>query len=357
MLSNFLSSDPAIEVVGSAANGEIGLLKISVLHPDVVILDIEMPVMDGLQVLAELRKSNQTLPVIMFSTLTNRGAVATLDALALGASDYATKSTEGVDALEHVCADLIPKIKALCPNRVPPPAASTRLPASATSGPSRARAEVHGPVEILTIGASTGGPNALARLICGLAGRLPFPVVIVQHMPQIFTRLLAERLAALSGYDVAEAKAGELLKAGEVRIAPGGLHMDLIKSSDGMRIRTHKGPPENSCRPAVDVLFRSVAQIYGPRSLAVVLTGMGQDGLLGCGLIREAGGRVLVQDEGSSVVWGMPGAVANAGLADKILTLPDLSSEINRLATRHRVPPVKTSINPNLISDPIPQSI
>jgi two-component system, chemotaxis family, protein-glutamate methylesterase/glutaminase len=184
--------------------------------------------------------------------------------------------------------------------------------------------------EILAIGVSTGGPNALSALLPGLSRNFPVPIVIVQHMPPLFTRLLAERLAALWAFPAREGEAGALLRPGEIWLAPGGFHMEIAKATDGVRLRTHEGPAENSCRPAVDVLFRSVAQVFGPRSLAVVLTGMGQDGLRGCECIREAGGQVLAQDEASSVVWGMPGAVSQAGLAEKVLPLDELAAEINR---------------------------
>ncbi len=182
----------------------------------------------------------------------------------------------------------------------------------------------------MAIGVSTGGPKALATLLPGLAKNFPVPVLIVQHMPPLFTRMLAERLAAVSGFTTREGENGALLLPGEVWVAPGGLHLELERSGTTVRLRTQDGPPENSCRPAVDVLFRSVALLYGSRTLAVVLTGMGQDGLRGCERIREAGGQVLAQDEASSVVWGMPGAVSQAGLANRVLPLSQLAFEINR---------------------------
>jgi len=182
----------------------------------------------------------------------------------------------------------------------------------------------------VVIGVSTGGPNALAEMMPGLAASFPVPVLIVQHMPALFTRLLAERLSSVSSLLVREGEAGALVRPGEAWIAPGGHHMEAERAADGVRLRIHDGPPENSCRPSVDVLFRSVAKIYGDNALAVVLTGMGQDGLVGCQWIREAGGRVIAQDEATSVVWGMPGAVSQAGLAEKVLPLGDIAAEINR---------------------------
>jgi len=286
-----------------------------------------MPVMDGLKTLAAIRKTHPRLPVIMFSTLTERGASATLDALALGASDYTTKPANVGSvgaAMLRIRDELIPKIKGLCrrgpaqPALVPPRAGAEGRPAPLAIA------------EILAIGVSTGGPNALSTLLPGLSRSFPAPIVIVQHMPPLFTRLLAERLAAVSGLPAREGEAGAPLRPGEVWVAPGGFHIEVERAADGLRLRTHQGPPENSCRPAVDVLFRSVARVAGDRTLAVVLTGMGSDGLHGCQCIHEAGGQVLAQDEASSVVWGMPGAVSQAGLAAKVLPLHELAAEINR---------------------------
>ena len=334
MLSDLLASDPDIEVVGTAANGQIGVAKITQLNPDLVTLDIEMPVMDGLETLRAIRKTYRKLPVIMFSTLTEAGAAATLDALSLGASDYVAKPANVGSvgaALERIRVELIPKIKGLCRPAIAPRSAGPRSGVGLEIKNSLGTTGIanHRP-EVLAIGVSTGGPNALATLMPGLVRNFPVPIVIVQHMPPMFTRLLAERLAVVSGLVAHEGVAGALLRPGEIWVAPGGFHMEVARTAEGVSLRTHEGPPENSCRPAVDVLFRSVAQTYGARSLAVVLTGMGQDGLRGCGNIREAGGQVLAQDEASSVVWGMPGAVSQAGLAHKVLPLSELAAEINR---------------------------
>ncbi len=333
LLSNCLAEDPDIEVVGTAANGQIALAKIEQVNPDLVTLDIEMPVMDGLQALAAIRKTHPRLPVIMFSTLTERGASATLDALSLGASDYVTKPANVGSvgaAILRVRDELIPKIKGLCRRGPAPPTLAPPRPGAEASKNFEARPATLARPEILAIGVSTGGPNALSALLPGLARNFPAPIVIVQHMPPLFTRLLAERLAAVSGLPAREGEAGALLRPGEIWVAPGGFHLEVERVRDGICLRTHQGPPENSCRPAVDVLFRSVAQVFGDRALAVVLTGMGQDGLRGCECIREAGGQVLAQDEASSVVWGMPGAVTQAGLAGKVLPLHELAAEINR---------------------------
>ncbi|MFO1487639.1 MAG: chemotaxis response regulator protein-glutamate methylesterase [Verrucomicrobiota bacterium] len=327
LLTDCLQADPDIEVAGTAANGQIALSKITQINPDLVTLDVEMPFMDGHQTVAAIRKTHPRLPIIMFSTLTEHGADATFRALSLGANDFVTKPSNVGSvgaAMEQIRLELLPRIKNLC-RREPIAKPATTGGASACAAPvDRPRG-----VDVLAIGVSTGGPNALAALLPELAVNFPVPIVIVQHMPPLFTRLLADRLGAACKCPAHEGRAGALLKAGEIWVAPGGLHMEVEKSPEGVRLRIHEGPPENSCRPAVDVLFRSVASVYGGRVLAVVLTGMGQDGLRGCEFIREAGGMILAQDEASSVVWGMPGAVSNAGLAEKILPLSELAAEIN----------------------------
>jgi two-component system chemotaxis response regulator CheB len=346
MVSEVLSEDPAILVVGSAANGKIGLSKIPQVNPDLVTLDIEMPEMDGLATLAGIRKTWPRLPVIMFSTLTRRGATATLDALALGANDYVTKP-EHVEntaaAAQFLRRELIPRIKALCHRTTLQPAAGHSAVAAAMAATAAAAARAPAgvrppskPVEIVTIGVSTGGPNALATVIPSLPADFPVPIVIVQHMPPMFTRLLAERLASQSSVRVVEATEGAVLEPGLALIAPGDYHMLLRRDVRGVSVVLNQDPPENSCRPAVDVLFRSVAQVYGASVLAVILTGMGQDGLHGCSRIRDAGGQILVQDEATSVVWGMPGYVANAGLADAVLPIQEVAPAIVRRARERR---------------------
>lgn len=339
MVSDVLAEDPAIEVVGTAANGRIGLQKITQVNPDIVTLDVEMPDMDGLQTLKAIRLTHPTLPVIMFSTLTARGAAETLDALSLGASDYVTKPANvGSVALaqQRIRDELIPKVKALCkhaeaaptapaierPKAVVVPIASVR-PAAAAPRPAAN-------VEVVTIGVSTGGPNALAVLLPMLPKAFPVPIVLVQHMPPMFTKLLAERLDSQCNVHVVEAAGGETLEPGCVYIAPGNFHMVVQRKGTSVVTALNQLPPENSCRPAVDPLFRSVSQVYGAHVLGVVLTGMGQDGLRGAEDIRAAGGQVLAQDEASSVVWGMPGSVAKANLADRILPLQQMAGELIR---------------------------
>jgi two-component system chemotaxis response regulator CheB len=337
-VSDELSKDSALEVAGAAANGKIALAMLPQVNPDLVILDVEMPVMDGLETLRELRKTYRRLPVIMFSSLTQRGATATLDALALGATDYFTKpSCGGLEAsLEVIRTQLIPEIKAICAHAK---SAETARPASAPHPcpPPAASARPVVVVDVLAVGASTGGPNALAEVFSSLPADFPVPIVIVQHMPPMFTKLLAERLSAHSSIKVHEGASGTALQPGHAYIAPGDHHMVVVRDGTARRLLVQQEPPENSCRPAVDPLFRSVAQTHGSGALAVVLTGMGQDGLRGCQALREVGAQILVQDEATSIVWGMPGAVARAGLADQVLPLSMIASETVQRVRRRKL--------------------
>lgn len=341
LLSNVLDGDPALEVVGAAANGKIALAKISQVHPDLIVLDVEMPDMNGLETLAEIRKQDKDIPVIMFSALTELGATATLEALALGATDYVTKphnmkSKEA--ALQNVREQLIPKIKIFCKqqrlNRAIIEVAENdkNIALKQQIKPRfvspKIGLNIKSQVEIVVVGVSTGGPNALETILRELPTNFRVPIVIVQHMPPVFTKRLAERLTQKCQIRVEEGFTGGILKPGVAWIAPGDYHMMLEKRGFSVQIRTNQEPPENSCRPSVDVLFRSAAKIYGGGVLGVVLTGMGQDGLHGCESIREAGGQVIVQDEASSVVWGMPGIVANSGLANKVVSLKEMAGEI-----------------------------
>jgi two-component system chemotaxis response regulator CheB len=335
VVSDALKTDPSFDVVGTAGDGRIALLRAATLQPDVVVLDVTMPVMGGLETLAILRREYPKIRVVMFSTLTGRGAAETLDALALGASDYATKPTQSSGlamSIDAIRKDLIPKIKALCglteaafPAPFPSPVGA-RIPAKR--------------IEIVAIGTSTGGPNALAELIPQLPADFPVPVVIVQHMPAMFTGLLAERLARTAKIPVAEGKAGTVLVPGQAWIAPGNFHMTVAGNAGSgktWRLALNQNDPEHSCRPAVDVLFRSVANVGGAGALAVVMTGMGTDGVRGAREIRDAGGEVIVQDQASSVVWGMPGSICAAGQADAVYPLSDLAAEITRRVLRNRV--------------------
>ena len=351
-VSKVLSNDPDLEVVGVAANGRIALAKIPQVNPDAIVLDVEMPQMNGLETLAAIRQTYPLLPVIMFSTFTRTGATATLEALSLGANDYATKpsnlsSLEAVN--KHIYEDLIPKIKLFGSHRAEGQGdkgtrgqgeqlQSKITPRASTEGTeatqwlqnpkSKIDSLTTGRVDIVAIGVSTGGPNALAALLSEFPAEFPVPIAIVQHMPPMFTKLLAERLTSKCEIRVDEAFAGALLEPGRAWIAPGNFHAIVERDGKVVQIGINQEPPENSCRPSVDVLFRSIAQVYGAKALAVVLTGMGQDGLRGCECIREVGGQILVQDRASSVVWGMPSFVANAGLADRVVSLDQMAGEI-----------------------------
>ena len=335
LVTTVLDNDPEITVVGTAASGRIAINKLSQVAPDCVTLDIEMPDLDGLGTLRELRKTHPRLPVIMFSTLTERGAGATLDALALGANDYVTKPANVgsvSEAMASVRDQLIPKIKALCPPRRGTVAPSVRPPLR----PTGAVAPRTGRIDLLAIGSSTGGPDALSSLLPLLPATLPVPVVIVQHMPPVFTKMFAMRLDTKCALSVKEAEDGDLLLPGRVLIAPGDHHMELRRVGTGTVVRLTQAPPENFCRPAVDVLFRSAATAYGEHVLAVVLTGMGSDGTRGAEVLRTAGSEVVAQDETTSVVWGMPGAVVGAGLAHRVLPLELIGRDVLEALSRGR---------------------
>jgi two-component system chemotaxis response regulator CheB len=337
LVSGVLNSDPAIEVVGTAVNGRASLQKIEQLRPDIVTMDVEMPEVDGIEGVRRIRAAGHKLPIIMFSTLTERGASATLDALAAGASDYVAKPANVGSvgrSIEQVRDSLIPRIKALVPARglaaAPQPGASSRP--VGTGGPATLRP--HAPVpagghKLLVIGSSTGGPDAVQRLLTALPP-LPVPVALVQHMPPLFTSQFAQRLDRQTRFDVVEAQHNQVLRPGMVAIAPGDFHLEVVRDARGLVTRLSQGPAENFCRPAVDVLFRSAAAVTGAATLAVVLTGMGSDGCKGAGPIVTAGGSVIAQDQATSVVWGMPGAIAGAGLAEEILPLDEIAAAITR---------------------------
>lgn len=341
-VTDALKPDKEIEIVGTAANGKIALEKIVQLNPDVLVLDIEMPICDGFEVLRSLREQRIRIRTIMFSTLTERGATQTIKALSLGANDYVPKPssesniTSYSDGVKKVAAELTPKIKQFR-RRVPmangvsnPVSNSIEIAKRTTIMPMRDRSGPFTPPQIVAIGISTGGPEALAKVLPNLPASFPVPIVIVQHMPALFTKLLAERLNNTCKIKVVEGAEGVILQAGVAYIAPGDYHL-LVKESDGKFILSvNQGPPENSCRPAADVLFRSVADVYGKRALGVIMTGMGHDGLKGLRIMHAKGASVIAQDEASSVVWGMPSGVVQEGLADKVLPVDQLAGSIER---------------------------
>jgi two-component system chemotaxis response regulator CheB len=339
LVSEAIAADAAIEVVGEAANGRIALQKIAQLNPDLVTLDIEMPEMDGLTTLRAIRKTYPRLPVVMFSASTERGAADTLEALHIGASDYVTKpsSTAGkVVAQQRISQDLVPKIRSLCRVGVGS-GSSTSNPVAAAAAPKPFTMRPLGTAmraDVVAIGVSTGGPNALATVLSGLPAEFPVPIILVQHMQNLFTRFLAERLNAQTSLNVVEAADGQALQPGTVYVAPGDFHLTVRRQAGQVVTVLGQEAPENSHRPAADVLFRSVAEVYGSRALGLVLTGMGEDGRKGSEEINRAGGRVVVQDEATSVVWEMAGRVANAGLADAVLPLSALAGELVRRTGR-----------------------
>lgn len=331
-LSKALAEEAEIDVVGTAPNGRIALEKIPQLNPDLITLDLEMPELDGLETFGELRKTYPKLPVIVISSLIREDMVNRFDLFARGMTDFLMKPSRlsSVQAVvAHVREQLVPKIKTLTQT-----AAEQR---DSETGVSIGRQRIHSPAPVrtqrynlLVIGASTGGPRALAEILKALPENFPVPIVIVQHMPPLFTRHLATRLNQIVPLEVAEATDGEIVVPGRVLIAPGDYHLTMESRDSHWICRLQQTPPENSCRPAVDVLFRSAAEVAGPRCLGLVLTGMGRDGHRGAEWIVSAGGTVLAQDEATSVVWGMPRAVIEAGLADAVLPINAVPAELLR---------------------------
>jgi two-component system chemotaxis response regulator CheB len=348
LVRSVVCSDPSLEVVGTAGDGASALGAIESMKPDLVLLDVEMPVMDGLVTLRMMRTRGHKMPVIMCSSLTQRGAKVTIEALASGASDYVAKPSGQAGreaAIKALAQEMIPKIKALTGYALPAvstpifagPPGMTRPPVILPMPAAVRAAPITGHPTVLAIGVSTGGPAALDVILPLLPADFPLPVLIVQHMPELFTKLFAERLNGRCKMAVKEAAEGDLVRPGTMYIAKGNWHMEVIAGARiGVPASLHltQGPLENHCRPAVDVMYRTAAAVWGSGVLAVVLTGMGSDGMLGSKVIREQGGTVLAQDQATSAVWGMPGAVTNAGLAHKVLALNAVIPEILRLSSR-----------------------
>lgn len=356
LLTETLSNETNLEVVHAARDGREAVTQFSLIQPDVVVLDVEMPIMDGIEAVTAIRKIDAHVPIIMFSSLTVRGGEATLDALTAGATDYVSRPSRVghlQEAIAHIRHELIPMIlhwgrwhrdDRRAPIPLPANMRLERLPTVTlrreplTAGPKAATKNL--PAEIIAIGVSTGGPNALADVLKLIPKQFPIPILVAQHMPPLFTGLLADRLNQVCPLPVAEATDGAILDGSHVWIAPGDRHLIVEKQGLSRVLRLTRAAPVNSCRPSVDVLFRSVAETYGETAIGVVLTGMGQDGLEGSRLIRGRGGKIIVQDQATSVVWGMPRAVAEAGLADRILPLGNIGTELAHYALKGRPLPV-----------------
>lgn len=372
LLSEAMSSEPELEVVGMARHGSEALQLLPITRPDVILLDVEMPIMDGVETVTAIRKQDANIPIIMFSSITTVGGGATLDALTAGANDYATKPVKlghASEALTYIRNELVPKIRMwgrkqhsrfskplTSLTRSPDnssgsdsaaglrPAGKSSFPGlipSATSRPVKLSSSSSiDPVDLVAIGVSTGGPNALFDIFGAIPADFPVPILIVQHMPPVFTGLLAARLDSISQLKVREAVNNAVIQPGEVWIAPGDYHMRVKRQRTDLILELNQSPPENSCRPAVDPLFRSVAEVFGARCLGVILTGMGRDGEEGSRAIHKAGGQIIAQDEASCVVWGMPRAVTQAGLVNAVVPLSQMAAEITdrtRRGSIHRM--------------------
>jgi len=339
-LSDAIEREPGLAVCGTAPNGALGLELVERSNPDVVVLDLEMPVLDGLDFLARVRPLHPRLPVLVFSGRVGHANEATLEALWRGASDYVLKP-HGVapeSMGEFLRTELFPRVRAIARRGSPaaPTAAATRLqPIEApASSPSPKLVPLEPVPSLLVVGASTGGPRALAASLGDLPADYPLPIAVVQHMPAEMAEFFASGFSANCRLPVVIAQDGAEVERGVIWVAPGGAHLSIAsertahRGTPRIRFRLDHGPEINGCRPAVDPLFRSAAQVFGSGVLAVVLTGMGQDGLAGARAVHEAGGRVLAQDEPSSVVWGMPGTIVRAGLADAVLPLSQIAGEL-----------------------------
>lgn len=339
-----MDPDGEIEVVASVGNGQSAIESLGRALVDVIVLDIEMPVMDGLTALPKLLEVDSSVKIIMASTLTVANADVSLKALSMGAADYVAKptSTAELHSADAFQRELLEKIKGLAGarRRLPgmgqpaEPASASKASRPSPAPPANAGSEIslrRAPAtlaSVLAIGSSTGGPQALLDVLRGLKDDFKLPILITQHMPATFTGILAEHITKATGRDAREAEDGETVSPDRIYVAPGDFHMVVEKSGNDAVIRLNQEPPQNFCRPSVDVMLRSMAALYGNQLLTVILTGMGQDGLIGGQAVIDADGTVIAQDEATSVVWGMPGAVANAGICSAILPLKDLAAKI-----------------------------
>jgi two-component system chemotaxis response regulator CheB len=347
LLTRTLDSDPGIKVVATASNGKAAIDEIAKTDVDVVVLDIEMPVMDGMTALPQLIAARPGVQVIMASTLTLKGASISMKAISRGAVDYVPKptSTGEINSAEGFKRDLVAKVKswgavarrrkptAGAPGAAQPNAALKKLYAAAGPIKLREMPNLFRP-DCLAIGSSTGGPQALFKVFQMLGKVTNIPMFVTQHMPATFTTILAEHLAQASGMPAAEAKDGEPVMPGRIYVAPGDFHMTVVAEGTRKVLHIDKNPPENFCRPAVDPMLRSLAKAYNGKVMVMMLTGMGQDGAKGSRVIVESGGVVAAQDEATSVVWGMPGAVTSAGLCSAVLPLSDIGPFLRKTISR-----------------------
>ena len=339
LTSRILEDDKSIQVVASVGNGQVAVNSLARHDVDVVVLDIEMPVMDGLTALPKLLEIDPTVKVLISSTLSSRNAEISMRALEAGAADYIPKPTSTVDINSggDFRRELHDKVKSLGtarrqqkgpssrPERLKDPVRQAVSTVKAPSAPISLRRPGLLKPKILAIGSSTGGPQALFEFLKNISPSIDVPIVVTQHMPPTFTAILAEHITRMTEWTCSEAKNGDELRTGHILLAPGDFHM-LVVNKDGKNvISINQDPQENFCRPAVDPMLRSVVKVFAGNILTVILTGMGSDGLKGAKIVVEAGGTLIAQDEKSSVVWGMPGAVANAGICSAVLPLKELA--------------------------------
>ena len=330
LISRMVEEDPCLELAGTARDGRDALSKITLLRPHVVTLDVEMPELDGIATLRKMMELQIDVRVIMLSSLTAKGSQTTVDALMLGASDYVTKPQGDAagNAFESLAVELVEKIRELFRPRISHPLVGQVATPVEQPSVRMPTATVLQRPEIFAIGISTGGPSALTEALPAIPKDFRLPIVITQHMPPLFTHILAERLSKICQIPVVEAKEGMIAIPGQALIAPGDFHMRLVHDGHDLAVRLDQGPQENSCRPAVDVMLRSIAECCKGRAIVAILTGMGQDGLLGVRQLKELGACVLAQDAATSVVWGMPGAIVSANLADVVLPLAKIMPEV-----------------------------
>ncbi|PQO35557.1 chemotaxis response regulator protein-glutamate methylesterase [Blastopirellula marina] len=355
LVRDVLAQIPGVEVVGVAADGKIALDKIDFLRPDLVTLDVEMPVVDGLGVLRELKKLTHSPDVIMLSAHTGAGAEATMAALQLGAFDFVLKpaADNAEKSMALLTERLQQRVEAFARRAVRTPrpvaAGATARLAEMPSKPPQPPGPPHPasqltafdlefrlPIQAVAIGISTGGPPALTSQLPTIPKDFPVPIFVVQHMPPLFTKSLAEDLNRRSQIEVVEATDGEEVRAGVAYIAPGGRQMKVEREGAKTRVRVNEDPHERNCRPSVDYLFRSISHVYGGSTLGVIMTGMGDDGTIGSKLIKRQGAKIIAQNEESSIVYGMPRSIVEAGIADLICPLNDVGREIVNCVKRSR---------------------